>query len=189
MKKTFLMFNNPQNPNEGLRVATKEEWKQMLWDNRGLPKEKRRFFIVDSFEDQGTLDCMYIETTYEEYRKWANSYTATYRKRKQYEQLKDQIVILSLSEPELSDNEFITLEDTIMDEQDIETYIISEMLIKELRKALAKWNEWAPELLDFYLDGQGKTCNSYLMNKHGISDSLLRRRKRKFKEFVKKYLN
>ena len=70
MKNTFLVLNDPCNKDSGLHVASIKEWNQILETNRTLPRDQRRFFIKDSFEDCGEIDCMYIETTREEYDKW-----------------------------------------------------------------------------------------------------------------------
>ena len=84
MKNTFLVFNDPMNPDSGLRVANIQEWDQILKRNKTLPREQRRFFITDAFEDCGEIDCMYIETTQEEYNKWHSQKVYSERKR-QYE--------------------------------------------------------------------------------------------------------
>ena len=68
MRNTFLVFNDPTNPGAGLRVAKPQEWDQILKKNKTLPRERRRFFITDAFEDCGEIDCMYIETSYKEYK-------------------------------------------------------------------------------------------------------------------------
>lgn len=56
MKNTFLVLNDPKNPKSGLRVATLEEWNQILKDNRHVPQCERRYFICDCFEDCGEID-------------------------------------------------------------------------------------------------------------------------------------
>ena len=60
MKNTFLVFNDQTNPTSGLHVATPQEWNQILKRNKTLPRDQRRFFIKDAFEDFGEIDCMYI---------------------------------------------------------------------------------------------------------------------------------
>ena len=82
MRNTFLVFNDPTNPGAGLRVAKPQEWDQILKKNKTLPREQRRFFITDAFEDCGEIDCMYIETTQEEYNKWHSQKVESERKRK-----------------------------------------------------------------------------------------------------------
>ena len=56
MKSTILIYKNPDMPESGLREASREEWTQILKANRGLPRDSRRFFICDSFEDCGIID-------------------------------------------------------------------------------------------------------------------------------------
>lgn len=50
--------------------------------NRTAPKEQRRYFIRDSFDDCGKLDCMFIEVTREKYEEWHREQSAKYRNRK-----------------------------------------------------------------------------------------------------------
>lgn len=71
-----------------LIVATKEQWDQVLKTNRTLPREQRRFFVCDSFEDCGEIDRMFIETEKKEYDKWHSEHEMSERNRKcgnQYE--------------------------------------------------------------------------------------------------------
>ena len=68
MKTTYLVFEN--GIGSALCVASKEEWNRILQENRNLPRELRRFFVQDCFEDCGKMDCMYIEASREEYDKW-----------------------------------------------------------------------------------------------------------------------
>ena len=64
MKSTYLIFEDFVNGNQTLRTATAEEWTAILQYNRTAPKEQRRYFIRDSFDDCGKLlylSCCYIE--------------------------------------------------------------------------------------------------------------------------------
>ena len=61
MKVTYLVFE--KGIGSALRVATKEEWNRIMQENRALPREQRRFFMQDTFEDCGSMDSLYIETT------------------------------------------------------------------------------------------------------------------------------
>ena len=56
MKSTYLIFEDFVNGNQTLRIATAEEWNAILQYNRTAPKEQRRYFIRDSFDDCGKLD-------------------------------------------------------------------------------------------------------------------------------------
>lgn len=46
MKTTILVFNDLSEPEKGLRVASIPEWNRILKDNKSLPAEKRRVFII-----------------------------------------------------------------------------------------------------------------------------------------------
>ena len=63
MKTTYLVFEN--GIGSALRVASKDEWNRILQENRNLPRELRRFFVQDCFEDCGMMDCLYIEASRE----------------------------------------------------------------------------------------------------------------------------
>ena len=90
MKVTYLVFEN--GIGSALRVATKEEWNRIMQENRALPREQRRFFMQDTFEDCGSMDSLYIETTREKYDEWHAENERRYRKRKSY----GEVEILSL---------------------------------------------------------------------------------------------
>ena len=66
MKITYLAYTKQPDKSTRLSVVSYDEWKQVVQKNRMLPAEKRRYFITDCFHDAGTLDCMVIETSYEE---------------------------------------------------------------------------------------------------------------------------
>lgn len=44
MRITYLVYVNSQNVGK-LRTATKEEWSRIMDENRGLPCDKRRYFL------------------------------------------------------------------------------------------------------------------------------------------------
>ena len=60
MKNTYLIYKDINADKKELIVATKEQWNQVLKTNRTLPREQRRFFVCDSFEDCGEIDRMFI---------------------------------------------------------------------------------------------------------------------------------
>lgn len=185
MKTTILVFNDLSEPEKGLRVASIPEWNRILKDNKSLPAEKRRVFIKDCFMDDKELDCMFIETTYEETRKAERGRKSKYRNEKE----KGQYSFVSLSDHIGNDEDALTIEDTIDCGFCLEDCAIDNIMFDNLRAALARWNTWAPELLDLYLEGNGRTCNAILMAKYGVSESLMARRKRRFKEFVQHFLS
>lgn len=66
MRITYLVYENGQDGGK-LRIATKEEWSRIMDENRGLPCDKRRYFIEDTIDDFGEMDRMYIESSKQEY--------------------------------------------------------------------------------------------------------------------------
>lgn len=180
MKTTYLVFEN--GIGSALRVATKEEWNRIMAENRGLPREQRRFFIQDCIEDCGCMDCMYIETTREEYDKWHAENQRKYRHRMSC----GEVEILSLDvSTQTQDNSCLV--DVLEDGVNWEEVIIDGIRLRELRIRLAAWRDWANELLDYYLAGEQMSATKILAAKYGLSEQLIRRRKRDLETFVKKY--
>lgn len=184
MRNTFLVFNDPTNPASGLRVAKLQEWDQILKKNKTLPREQRRFFITDSFEDCGEIDCMYIETTREEYNKWHSQKVESERKRR----LGDDYCIYSLSEPVSDEDGDMELIDVIPNEFNTEKSVIDCFIVSELREELTTWNEWANELLDYYLAGRYSSCTKELVEKCKVSKAVVAKRKRQLNDFIKNFL-
>ena len=139
--------------------------------------------IKDVFDDCGEIDCMYIETSREEYEKWHSEYQVAQSKRK----CGADFTSVSLSEP-CSTARGIVLEDTISDGFDLEKEVIDRLLIEELRHALKKLNDWAPDLFDYYLAGKYSTCTKELIEKWGVSKPIVAKRKRQLNAFIKNYL-
>lgn len=180
MKTTYLVFEN--GIGSALRIASKEEWNKILEDNRLLSREYRRFFIRDCFEDCGSMDCMYIETSKEEYDKWHSAYQVKYKKRK------DAEGIVILSGDSSTQTEDGTLLDTLSDDINWEDLMIDSIRMKELRKALSSWERWGCELLDMYLNGQKVRASQFLSQKYGFTLITARRRRETFEKFVLKFL-
>lgn len=176
MKTTYLVFDKMNQ----LRVATKEEWNRIMVENRSLPREQRRFFIQDCFEDGGILDCMYIEATKEDYDRWHAENQRRYRQR----QSSGKAEILSIDvSTQTNDNEGMI--DVIDDGVDWENMILSDLCLKELRSRLAAWRVWANELLDYYLAGEQMAATKILSEKYSVSEQLIRRRKRELESYIK----
>ena len=188
MRNTFLVFNDPTNPGAGLRVAKPQEWDQILKKNKTLPREQRRFFITDAFEDCGEIDCMYIETSYKEYKKWHTEHQAEWRNRK----IKEQYRFVSITDA-ITDDEQMTMEEIIPDSFNLENYIVEKVgpqydeLLLELKKALREWKWWGIEMLEYFLAGERVSCSKDLKTKYGISYEVISRRKKQFVNFVKNF--
>ena len=77
--------------------------------------------------------------------------------------------------------------DTLPSIVDIEGNILTEMMYKELRKALEEWRPWANELLDYSLSGTLKSCIKELCKKDGVSLATMYRRKKEMEDFIKNF--
>jgi len=182
MKTTYLVFEN--GVGSALRVASKEEWKRIMEENRNLPRELRRFFVQDCFEDCGWMDCLYIESSREEYDKWHAENQRKYRQRTDC----GEVEILSLDVSVVTEDESSML-DVMPDGVDWEDVILDGLRVREFRKSLAEWKVWANELLDYYLDGQQLAATKILAEKYGVSEQIIRRRKRMLEDYVRSYFN
>lgn len=182
MKVTYLVFEN--GIGSALRVATKEEWNRIMQVNRTLPREQRRFFIRDCIEDCNVMDAIYIEVAKEDYDKWHRENQQKYEKRIKT----GDIITFSIDTPTKT-SEGLPLVDIVSDEFDWEEKMIDDILLMELRNRLEGWREWANELLDYYLAGEQIAATRILASKHGLSEQLIRRRKRELEAYIKKYFN
>ena len=178
MKTTYLVFEN--GIGSALRIASEREWDQILAANRSLPRAERRFFIKDCIESDGYMDCMYIETTKAEYDRWHSAHQVRYKKRMDAGEI--QIDSLDISTQTEGESAMI---DTMTDGIDWEERTIEQIRMKELREKLTAWRDWANELLDYYLCGMKMEATAILSEKYGLSEQLIRRRKREFEAYIK----
>lgn len=182
MKTTYLIYKQVDGTRQ-LVVATQDEWNAILKENRGLPMEKRRLFEKSCFEDGADLDCMYIEVSYAEYKKWHSADEVTGRKRK----TNGIYSRLSLDGP-VADSELDSMHETVPSDFNLEQLATDKVLIEELRAALRAWKPWALELLTLYLEGKGRSCTNELCEKYGLKERAVRYRKGQFEKFVKNFL-
>ena len=182
MKNTFLVFNDKTNPTSGLHVATPQEWNQILKRNKTLPRDQRRFFIKDAFEDFGEIDCMYIETTREEYNKWHSEKVYSERKRgygTQYEMIS--------MHTELPEQNELTYEDIIADGFNLEETVLEGAKIEVLKNKLAQWKTWGAEMLELYLAGKKEQATFIISEEYGVSTRQVQRWKMLFERYVKRF--
>ena len=179
MKNTYLVFVDPSNSKSGLRVATAEEWNQILVENRGAEQGKRRYFICDRFEDCGELDRMYIEATKSDFDKWHSKDVETERKRK----LGKQYGFVSLQQI-LQDEEGISFSDALEDSFDLDEALCDKMRIQHLREKLSAWKPWAVEMLDLYLRGERKNATVIISKRFGKTERTVQRWKELFEAYV-----
>lgn len=184
MKTTYLINRAQPDGSVCLSVATASEWLTAVSGNKGLPVEQRRYFILDYIADGDDLDCMVIETTLAEYHKWDKCRPAEKRNRRAGQAFQH----LSLDAPFTNSEESGSLMDHIAADTQVESIACDRLLMDELDKALSLWKPWAKDLLALYLHGQKRTCTELLSEKYGVSPQVIRKYKRQFEEFVKKFL-
>ena len=181
MKTTYLVFEN--GIGSALRIASEQEWDQILAMNRSLPRAERRFFIKDCITESNGMDCIYIETSKDEYDRWHSMHQVRYKKRKDA----GEVIVDSLDAyPRLDDDSAWV--DMMADGVDWENRMIDQVRMKELREELNHWRDWANELLDFYLTGMQMEATAILSEKYGVSAKTIRQRKRALEEVLKKFL-
>ena len=182
MKTTYLIFTNYEAGNQTLKMATIDEWNAVLQYNRTVPKEQRRYFIRDSFEDCGAIDCMFIEVTRAEYVKWHREQSAQYRNRKR----KAVYLHLSLDAPN-QNGEADALKETLASEFDLENYVVNQERISALRSELNEWRYWGTDMLDVFLQGQTSRSMNAIRDKYGVSNVTVAKWKKLFKKFIQEY--
>lgn len=181
--KTIYLINKQVDGIWQLAIATQEEWDAILKENRRLPLEKRRLFIKDCFEDNGELDCMYIETTAAGYRAWNSKNTVSLKKRK----LSAQYTYLSLDSG-VPETGIESLHESIPSDLRLEELVTDRVLMEELRRSLRTWKPWAEELMELYIAGAKRSCTRGLCEKYQLSDRAVRKRKEAFEKFVLDFL-
>ena len=70
MKNTYLVKKQNDNGMFVLEEVSGTQWIEIVKRNKSLPKEQKRYFISDCIEESDGIDRMYIEVSYEEYKKW-----------------------------------------------------------------------------------------------------------------------
>ena len=183
MKNTFLMNKIHEDGGAALCVVTAEEWLDAVKENRSLPPEQRRYFISDCIEEGDTFDRMIIEVPYSEYRRWNSRHTVSERSRR----AKKEFLHLSL-DAAVPGSPTLALSDCLADSGSMETAVLDAVLIDELKIRLTAWKPWAAELLAHYLAGRKKSCTAVMAEKYGVSEQVIRKYKRQFEAFVKKFL-
>lgn len=183
MKSTYLIFEDFVNGNQTLRTATAEEWNAILQYNRTAPKEQRRYFIRDSFDDCGKLDCMFIEVTREKYEEWHREQSAKYRNRKS----KAAYLHISLDAANLN-GEADALKETLASEFNLEDYVVNQERMSALRSELREWRYWGTDMLDVFLQGQNRQSMKEFTEKYGVSNVTVAKWKKLFRAYMKEYL-
>ncbi len=185
MKTTYLM--NKAQPDSSVRfsVATCEEWLAVVEADKSLPASQQRHFIVDCIADGQDKDRMVIETTAAEYRAWNRERMASARNRvlgRGYQEL-------SLDVPVCIEDAMLDLKEMLKSGEQVEEQASSRMLAIQLREALTAWKPWANDMLACYLRGEQRSCTDILATKYGVSPQVIRKYKRQFEKFIKKFFD
>lgn len=185
MKTTYLLNKKQLDGTVCLEVVTREEWLTAVDEDKLLPSDQRRRFIFDCIPDGKGLDCMVIEVPPKDYRDWDRNRP----KAKQNRQIGKKFQHLSLDAPLTDADDAGNLFDLIAaDVAQVESSACDQILMDELRIALAAWKPWAVELLELYQHNRKRTCTGALAKKYGVSPQVVRKYKRQFEEFVKNFL-
>lgn len=182
MKTTCLIYQDQNSPEKGLMETTKKNLHNIIIKNRGLSQDQRRYFIKDCFEDNGILDCMYIETNKDYFKKWNAEHTMTERNRKYGS------VFQKLSLDAENFDEGITLLDTISDGFSIENEFIYNEMMEELQSKLSVWKPWANEMLNYILSDKEVKMIDVLSKKYNISKRMIWYRKAELKKIIYEFL-
>ena len=79
MKTTYLLREVQKDGSVQLVETTSDNWHAIVKADSVRPRCERRFFIYDIIPDEGGLDCMVIETTWDEWKDWDNKQRAVRR--------------------------------------------------------------------------------------------------------------
>ena len=185
MKITYLINKALSDGSACLCVVPAAEWLAVVNANKGLPPERRRYFIMDYIKDGEELDCMVIEAPFEVYRTWHKEHMASVRNRARGRQFQH----LSLDAAVFRERATGQYSEIPAANEQVEGSVCDKAILAELREKLAAWKPWANDLLDLYLLGQKRTCTKVLAKKYGVSPQTIRKYKRQFEERIKKYFS
>lgn len=185
MKTTYLINKKQEDGNVRLAVATSSEWLSVVKQNRQLPTDQQRYFIVDYIADINELDRMVIEVPMDTYRDWHKEHMARSRNRS----LGRSFQHLSLDAITTGAEGEVHLEDVVSTGEQVEDTVCNRLLLDSLQEELTRWKPWANDMLELYLQGEQRTCAAVLSRKLGVSPQVIRKYKRQFKEFCKKFFS
>lgn len=183
MKTTYLIRITEGSHQGELRIATREEWLNIVQLNKELPVEQQRHFIVDHIVEDGITDRMYIEVDYPVYKEWHKNHQAFLRNQK----AKSAYYILSLDET-VADKEKMALIDTLSSEDSPEELVYETLFLECVYNEVSEWYPWAKDLLDALLSGNWFHCTHDIAVKFNRTDRAIQMTKKKFMERLKKFM-
>ncbi len=183
MKTTYLV-RMTEGPEAGsLRLATGEEWFDIVKRNKELPPDQQRYFITDNIVDNGTTDRMLIEVDYPVYKEWHKSHQASLRNLK----AKQAFLILSLDEI-AADTEGLSLADTISSGRNLEELVNEALFMEHVYSEVRTWYPWATDLLDALINKNWHHCTHEIAVKYKRSDRAIQTSKKNFLKKLKIFL-
>ena len=184
MKITYLINQVQPDGSTRLSDVSSAEWRSAIRENDGLPPERQRYFIRDYIADENDMDCMVIEVSASEYSQWDKERSAARRNREAGKNFR----VSSLDAPSAGMDRTMARLEQLPDQTQLESKVCDSVLMEELKEALAAWRPWAADLLGLYLNGEKRACTEVLSRKYGVSPQVIRKYKRQFEDFVKKFL-
>ena len=163
MKVTYLVQKRQEDGTTRLETVSHNEWVGLIREKSGLPKAQRRFFIKECIQENGEIDCMYIEVPYEVYKQWNCEHM-----------VRSTGIELQTAANDLSSHQ--------------EDYILDKVLISQLYDAVSKWKPWGADMLTLYLEQKQKKAAQIISRKYHVSMQSVRKYKRQFEKFIKNFL-
>lgn len=184
MKTVYLAREQQPDGSHRLVEISAEKWHAIIKEQAGLPMEQKRHFIEDIIYDENGMDCLTIETSLEEWRRWDNN------RKKKGREAEHRRKYLHLSLDYVIDTETgatLMTHSTLGAVSEDEAY--RECLFEDMRKALADWKPWALRMLQFYMESDVKHANKEMMEEFHVKLSTVCKYKKQFEAFMKEYLS
>ena len=184
MKTGYLAREKQPDGSFRLVQITPEDWHAIIKEQEGLPMEQKRHFIEDKIFDHSGEDCLKIEVSLDEWRRWDNN-----RKKKSRE-AEHRRKYLHLSLDYVIDAETgatMMTHSTLCAISEDEAY--RDCLREDLLKALSEWKPWALRMLQFYMEGDAKHSIKKMMEVFQVKEPTIYKYKKQFEAFMKEYLS
>ena len=183
MKTIYLLRETLPDGSHHLVQTTPQKWHAIINEQKNLPIEQRRHFINDTIVENDDVDCIIIETTLEEWRKWDNNRKKQSRDR----EYKKKYIHLSLDFVIDAESGTTMLACSSVNNQ-MEEEIFQRYFFQEMHRDLAKWRPWATKMLEFYMAGDTTHANQEMMRVFGVEERTVRKYKMQFEEFLRAYM-
>ena len=183
MKTRYLAREQQPDGTYRLVEISSEKWHAIIKDQEGLPMEQKRHFIDDKIFDHLGEDCIKIEVSLDEWRRWDN------KRKKKNREAEQRNRYLHLSLDYVRDAETgatMMTHSTLCSISEDEAY--REFQFEEMKKALAEWRPWALRMLQFYMEGDITHANKEMMEVFNVKQATVSKYKKQFEAFMRDYL-